>query len=39
MILKNKLIYIYYGGADTVTGVATMEIDIILNALVRGAKL
>jgi predicted GH43/DUF377 family glycosyl hydrolase len=39
MILRDKLLYIYYGGADTVIGVATMEIDIILNALVCGMKL
>ncbi|MEI6580704.1 MAG: hypothetical protein WCO07_00860 [bacterium] len=39
MVLKNKLLYIYYGGADTVTGVATMEIDILVKALVRGMKL
>ncbi|MEI8174971.1 MAG: hypothetical protein WCG28_03405 [bacterium] len=35
MALKDKLLYIYYGGADTVVGVATMELDIILKALTR----
>ena len=34
----DKLLYIYYGGADTVVGVATMELDIIVNALLRGSK-
>lgn len=38
MVVKNKLLYIYYGGADTVTGVATMKIDVILKALLHGAK-
>lgn len=39
MALKDKLLFIYYGGGDTVIGVATMEIDIIIKALVRGMKL
>ena len=39
IVQKGKLIYIYYGGADTVTGVATMEIDVILKALIHGKKL
>lgn len=39
MVLKGKYIYIYYGGADTVTGVATMELDVLIKALVRGSKL
>ena len=38
MVLKNKLLYIYYGGGDRVVGVASMEIDIILNALLRDFK-
>ena len=38
MIVKDKLLYIYYGGADTVVGVATMELDIILKALLRGME-
>ena len=33
MIVRNGLVYIYYGGADKVVGVATMELDIIVNAL------
>ena len=38
MVVRNKLLYIYYGGADTVVGVATMELEIILKALVRSLK-
>lgn len=38
MAVKEKLLYIYYGGADTVVGVATMELDIILRALTRDVK-
>lgn len=39
MTVLNKKLYIYYGGADKVIGVATMELDIILKALVNGSKL
>jgi len=39
MIIKNKLLYIYYGGGDRVVGVATMELDVILKALIHGMKL
>lgn len=39
MVLKGKILYIYYGGADTVTGVATMDYHILMRALVRGMKL
>jgi len=38
MVVKNKLLYIYYGGGDRVIGVATMELDVILKALVRSMK-
>jgi predicted GH43/DUF377 family glycosyl hydrolase len=38
MVVKDDLLYIYYGGADTVVGVATMELDIILKALTRDLK-
>ncbi|HNW71623.1 MAG TPA: hypothetical protein PKZ36_00585 [Candidatus Paceibacterota bacterium] len=38
MIVKDKMLYVYYGGADTVIGVATMELDIILKALLHGMK-
>jgi predicted GH43/DUF377 family glycosyl hydrolase len=39
MILKGDLLYIYYGGADKVVGVATMKLSILLGALYRGSKL
>jgi beta-1,2-mannobiose phosphorylase / 1,2-beta-oligomannan phosphorylase len=35
MVVRDNLIYSYYGGADKVTGVATMELDVIIRALVR----
>ncbi len=35
MVLKDSLLYIYYGAADTVVGVATIELDIVLKALTR----
>jgi predicted GH43/DUF377 family glycosyl hydrolase len=38
MVLKDDLLYIYYGGADKVTGVATMKLSIVLEALVHGSK-
>ena len=38
MVLKENLLYIYYGGADRVVGVATMKLPIVLGALVRGSK-
>ena len=38
MVEKNGLLYIYYGGADTVVGVATIELDILLQALTRDIK-
>ena len=38
MTVQNGLIYIYYGGADTVVGVATIELDIVLKALTRDIK-
>ncbi len=34
-VVEKGIVYIYYGGADTVTGVATMELDVILEALTR----
>jgi predicted GH43/DUF377 family glycosyl hydrolase len=39
MVVRKDILYIYYGGADKVTGVATMRLSIILEALVRGYKL
>jgi len=38
MVEKDGLLYIYYGGADTVVGVATIEMNIILKALTRDIK-
>ncbi len=38
MVVKDKLLYIYYGGADKVVGVATMKIDIITQALRHGIR-
>lgn len=38
MTEKDGLLYIYYGAADTVVGVATMELSIILKALTRDIK-
>ncbi len=35
MIVRDGLLYIYYGGADLVVGGATMELDVLLNALTR----
>jgi len=39
VVQKGDSIFIYYGGADKVVGVATMKLSILLNALVRGSKL
>ncbi|MEK7585728.1 MAG: hypothetical protein AAB477_00640 [Patescibacteria group bacterium] len=38
MVIKDDTIYIYYGGADKVVGVATMKLSIIIDALVHGVK-
>ena len=38
MTLQKDTLYIYYGGGDKVTGVATMKLDIILKALLHGIK-
>jgi beta-1,2-mannobiose phosphorylase / 1,2-beta-oligomannan phosphorylase len=38
-IVRGNLLYMYYGGGDKVVCVATMEMKIILDALVRGAAL
>ena len=39
MIVKKGDLFIYYGGADKVVGVATMKLDVIVGALLRGKKL
>ncbi len=38
MVEKKGILYVYYGGADTVVGVATIELDILIKALVRSTK-
>src|SRR3989344_942577 len=38
MALQDDLLYIYYGAADSVVGVATVELNIILKALTRDIK-
>jgi predicted GH43/DUF377 family glycosyl hydrolase len=38
MVERDGILYIYYGGADKVVGVATMELDIVLKALVNGME-
>jgi predicted GH43/DUF377 family glycosyl hydrolase len=38
LVEKDGLLYMYYGGADTVVGVATMKLSIILKALTRDIK-
>ena len=38
-VVDNGIVYIYYGGADKVVGVAECSLDDILNPLLRGAKL
>ena len=39
LTVRDGLIYIYYGGADQVVGVATMKLDILLEALENGRRL
>jgi predicted GH43/DUF377 family glycosyl hydrolase len=39
MTLDKGLLYVYYGGADTVVGVATIKLDVILKALSRNFKI
>ncbi len=39
MTVQKNILYVYYGAGDSVCGVATMDLDILLGALVRGAKL
>ncbi len=37
VVLKHQL-YVYYGGADKVTGVATIDIDLLVEGLVKEAR-
>ncbi len=39
MAVKGKDLFIYYGGADKVTGVATIKLSILVDALFRGSQL
>ena len=34
--IKDGILYVYYGGADTFTAVATAPLESILNALKKG---
>ena len=38
MVVKKDLLYIYYGGADKVVGVASIKLNIILKVLVNSIK-
>ncbi len=38
MVIQDKMLYLYYGAADTVTGVATIELQLLLDVLLRGMK-
>jgi len=38
MVATKNTLFIYYGGADKVVGVATIKLSVILGALVRGLK-
>ncbi len=38
LILQKGMLYIYYGGADKVCGVATIKLNILLSALTRKLK-
>ena len=35
IVMRDGLLYMYYGGADKVVGVATMALDILVDALVK----
>lgn len=39
MVVRGKELFIYYGGGDKVTGVATIKLATILDSLRRGSKL
>jgi len=38
IVLQDKTLYAYYGGADTVIGVATIALDTVLRALTRDVR-
>lgn len=35
-VVRDGVVYVYYGGADQVLGIATIDLDILLGALTRG---
>ena len=37
-VVRNEKLFIYYGGADKVIGVATAPLDTFLNALIKGSQ-
>jgi len=37
-VVKNGILFVYYGGADKVVGVASIELDILLNDLKKKKK-
>jgi predicted GH43/DUF377 family glycosyl hydrolase len=39
MAISNNKIYLYYGGADKVVGVASCDVSDVLNPLIRSLKL
>jgi len=39
IVVRGETVFIYYGGADEVLGVATMKLSVILRSLVRGQKI
>lgn len=38
IVVRDGLLYLYYGGGDTVTGVATIELGLLLDVLMRGTE-
>jgi len=38
-VLMKDALYVYYGGADTVVGVATIDMEVLITGLVRAAKM
>ena len=39
VVVRNKDLYIYYGGGDKVTGVATIKLSTVMDVLLRGKEL
>ena len=38
MAVRGKSLFIYYGGGDKVTGVATIKLSVLMNSLINGTK-